>query len=240
MRKKIFAVLSALSWASMGWMAHGFFNGPDDTAATPDPAQISAPAAAPVATGTAQVQADGSVLLATVPKAEAIGLINMGAQKGAALNSINDEQSLCALVTENALQTNAAKYDATSTEFKTCAKRSLHFEAAFLQVGAVFGAEIAQMKGGDLCAVYKIASRRAGMKYTLEAGKAIPDHDQTMAGVGAALDGCLASGEYGVSNAAWNSYVNQAVILPFYKKEDVQKPAQTPAQTQTPAPMMGG
>lgn len=225
MRKKIFAAISAISWASLGWMAHGFFNGQNDTATTPDQTQTSAPATR----GASPLQADGTVLLSTVPKAEAIGLINIGAQKGAALNSITDEASLCAVVKDNAQKTNP------SAEFKDCANRTLHFDAAFLQAGAVFGAEINNMKGGDLCAVYKVASTRAAMKYTLEAGQAIPDHDTTMANVAKILDGCLSEGEYGAANAAWNSYVNQAVILPFYKKEDVQKPA-----APTPTAMMGG
>lgn len=227
MRKKVFAVISAISWASVGWMAHGFFNGQNDTAATPDQTQTSAPAS--TQRSASPLQADGTVLLSTISRDEYIGLINTGAQKGAALNAISDEASLCAVVKENAQKTNP------SVEFKDCANRTLHFDAAFLQAGAVFGAEINNMKGGDLCAVYKVASTRAAMKYTLEAGQAVPDHDTTMANVAKILDGCLSEGEYGASNQAWNSYVNQAVILPFYKKEDVQKPA-APA----PAAMMGG
>jgi|GEM_PF-5595707 hypothetical protein len=229
MRKKIFAVVSALGWASMGWMAHGFFNDQNDTVTTPDQAVATTPAVR----GASPAQADGSVVLATVPKAEAIGLMNIGAQKGAALTSISDEQSLCAVVKDNALKTNP------SAEFKDCANRTLHYDAAFLQAGAVFGAELNNMKGGDLCAVYKIASTRAAMKYTLEAGQAIPDHDTTMANVNRILDGCLSDGEYGAANAAWNSYVNQAVILPFYQKQDVPQPASAPAP-QAPTSMMGG
>jgi hypothetical protein len=245
MRKKIFAVISALGWASLGWMAHDFYEGRNDAPANPGP--VAAQPAASSASGSraaSPVQADGSVVLATIPRSEMTGLMNTGAQKGAALNAITDEQSLCALVKDNALKTNPAAYPTATAEFESCANRTLHFDAAFLQAGAVFGAELANMKGGDLCAVYKIASTRAAMKYTLEAGQAVPAHDTTMENVNKILESCLGEGEYGASNDSWNSYVNQAVILPFYKKEDAQTqaPAAAPASGPSAAPttMFGG
>src|SRR5690606_7891679 len=102
--------------------------------------------------------------------------------------------------------------------FDTCADRTLHHEAAFLQAGGILGvANIVKMTGADFCGVFRIAMGRALLKYVLEAERKIPDHETMLKSINAQLIECAQThGKFALSARLWNEYANLAIILPFY------------------------
>lgn len=224
MNKKISAIFTALSVGSFVWMGYGYFTKPEGV--TPAATSTAQAASASTSSSAATAQAPGSttvdgVTLREVDPGEAFGLMLLGAQYKDKLATLTDPRDLCTVVKGNAILNNSKLGDRRfSTEFETCADRTLHYEAALMQAGSIIGTEnISKMTEADFCGVNRLSVGRAMMKYALEAGQAIPDHDSTLETINMHLEDCAAKGAYGLSDQLWNDYANQALILPFYKSK---------------------
>ncbi|MGZ9108982.1 MAG: hypothetical protein ACXW4B_09205 [Micavibrio sp.] len=225
MNRKVSAIFTALSLGSLAFMGYGYFN--DKPAGSP--ASITTPAQAGASAQPAQSQpaqsatVDG-VTLQEVNTGEAFGLLLLGAQNKERLATLSDPRDLCTVVKGNAILNNSTDLGESrfSQEFETCANRTLHYEASLMQAGGIIGVEnISKMTAADFCGVTRLSVGRAMMKYALESGQTIPDHDTTLDNINDHLDECAATGQFALSDAVWNEYANQAIILPFYAPKAV-------------------
>lgn len=220
MNKKVSAIFTALSLGSLAFMGYGYFNDrPSDS-----PASVTTPVQAAAPSPSAQPQpAQGTtvdgVTLKEVNAGEAFGLLLLGAQNKERLATLSDPRDLCTVVKGNAILNNSTDLGESrfSREFETCANRTLHYEASLMQAGSIIGvSNISKMNAADFCGVTRLSIGRAMIKYALEAGQTIPDHDTMLDNINNHLDDCAATGQFALSDAVWNEYANQAIILPFY------------------------
>jgi len=215
MNKKVSAIFTALSLGSLAFMGYGYFNDkPADS-----PASITTPAQAGAPAQSAQGTTVDGVTLKEVSAGEAFGLLLLGAQNKERLATLSDPRDLCTVVKGNAILNNTTNLDESrfSREFETCANRTLHYEASLMQAGSIIGvSNISKMTAADFCGVTRLSVGRAMLKYALEAGQTIPDHDTMLDNINTHLGECAAASEFALSDAVWNEYANQAIILPFY------------------------
>lgn len=226
MKRALSILLTALSTISLIWMGYAFPNG-----SLASPALRTFAVSQPASVAPASETVKGVKLVLVVP-IEALGLMLIGAQNADRLPALTDVRDLCTIVKGNAVLQNPDLGQRRFTkEFETCADRTLHHEAAFLQAGSILGAaNILRMTGADFCGVFRIAMGRALLKYVAEAGRNIPDYDTMLKNINEQLSECARShGKFALPPELWNDYANLAIILPFYGSRPKPEPAEPSA-----------
>lgn len=216
--KKVFSVASLIS---LGWMGPGlvdYLTGHEKTG------NDSESSAVVQANPTSLMNKDGLSRIKVTTITEAMGLVAIGAEGRERLARIKDERDLCNVTKGNAIINGPApEGDRYTKEFQSCADRTLHYQAALLQAGALLGKDNYKvMSDADICGVEAIAQLRAVKKYDIEANTNAMTHDLMLSMMNTALDNCgKLNGDYKIPGATWNDFANKMAITPFFS----QKPA---------------